>query len=246
MNMKQTYFTLAENIALAKSVYKMRLTGDTSAITAPGQFVNVKLDGLYLRRPISVCDVDGDELTLIYKTVGEGTEKMSRLLPGTKLDVLAGLGNGYDLTKAGDRPLLIGGGVGVPPLYLLTKRLTASGKKVSVILGFNTADEVFFADEFRALGCSVTVTTVDGSAGVNGFVTDALPDDYSYFYTCGPEPMLRAVNNKTKTSGQFSFEERMGCGFGACMGCSCKTVTGYKRICRDGPVLEKEEIIWRT
>ena len=244
--MKQSFFTLVENVSVAKNVYKMRLCGDTSAITAPGQFVNVKLDGFYLRRPISICDFDGDDLTLIYKTVGEGTEAMSRLSPGVCLDLLTGLGNGYDLTKAGDRPLLIGGGVGVPPLYLLAKRLTAQGKDVAVILGFNTAEEVFLADAFRALGCGVSVATVDASAGIKGFVTDALPDNYSYFYTCGPEPMLRAVYNKTVTSGQFSFEERMGCGFGACMGCSCKTVTGYKRICRDGPVLEKEEIIWRT
>ena len=246
MNMNQTIFTVTRNERIANAVYRMTLCGDTSSITAPGQFVNVKLDGFYLRRPISVCDLDGVLLTLIYKTVGEGTEEMSRLTPGTKLDLLTGLGNGYDLTKSGDRPLLIGGGVGVPPLYLLAKHLVAEGKRVSVVLGFNTADEVFLADEFVDLGCTVSVTTVDGSLGTRGFVTDALPAEYSYFYTCGPEPMLRAVYDATATSGQFSFEERMGCGFGACMGCSCKTVTGYKRICRDGPVLEKEEILWRT
>jgi dihydroorotate dehydrogenase electron transfer subunit len=193
-----------------------------------------------------VCDVNGDELTVIYKTVGEGTEKMSVLCPGAKLDLLTGLGNGYDLKKSGDRVLLIGGGVGVPPLYLLAKRLVSEGKRVCVVLGFNTSDEIFLADEFRALGCETRVATANGSTGTKGFVTDALPDEYSYFYTCGPEPMLRAVYKATSTSGQFSFEERMGCGFGACMGCSCKTVTGYKRICRDGPVLEKEEILWRT
>ncbi len=242
--MKDTVFTIIENNRIAKDVYKMLLCGDTSAIKNAGEFVNIKLDGFYLRRPISVCDVDGDKLTLIYKVVGKGTEVMSAMTGGTQLQVLTGLGNGYDLSTAGDRPLLIGGGVGVPPMYLLAKRLIALGKPVAVILGFNTADEVFFEEEFRALGCSVTVTTVDGSHGVRGFVTDALPDDYTYFYTCGPMPMFRALNKAVKTSGQFSFEERMGCGFGACMGCSCKTKSGYKRICKDGPVLKKEEIIW--
>ena len=242
--MKQSFFTVRENTCIAKNVYMITLTGDTSGITAPGQFVNIKLQGLYLRRPISVCDLCGDELTLVYKVVGEGTALMSRLVPGEKLDLLTGLGNGYDLDKAGDRPLLIGGGVGVPPLYLAAKKLAALGKKVSVVIGFNTADEVFYEDEFKALGCDVTVTTADGSLGVKGFVTDALPSGFTYFYTCGPEPMLKAVYRSTSVSGQFSFEERMGCGFGACMGCTCKTVTGSKRICREGPVLEKEEILW--
>ena len=242
--MKDTVFTIIENNRIAKDVYKMLLCGDTSAIKNPGEFVNIKLDGFYLRRPISVCDVDGDKLTLIYKVVGKGTEVMSTMTGGTQLQVLTGLGNGYDLSTAGDRTLLMGGGVGVPPMYLLAKRLIALGKPVEVILGFNTTDEVFFEEEFRALGCSVTVTTVDGSHGVRGFVTDALPDDYTYFYTCGPMPMFRALNKAVKTSGQFSFEERMGCGFGACMGCSCKTKSDYKRICKDGPVLKKEEIIW--
>ena len=244
--MKQSYFSIAENVLIAKNVYRMRLCGDTSAITAPGQFVNVKLDGFYLRRPISVCDVSDGELTIIYKVVGAGTEKMSSLAPGGRLDLLCGLGNGYDTSKSGERPLLIGGGVGVPPLYLLAKKLVGEGKRVSVVLGFNSADEVFLEEEFRSLGCDARVATVDGSVGTRGFVTDALPDDYTYFYTCGPEPMLRALYNATRTSGQFSFEERMGCGFGACMGCTCETLTGYKRICRDGPVLEKEEILWRT
>lgn len=243
--MKQGIFTVAENRRIAESVFRMRLTGDVSGVTSPGQFVNIRLEGLYLRRPISVCDLEGDTLTLIYKTVGEGTGKMSRLPAGAKLDVLCGLGNGYDLSKSGNKPLLIGGGVGVPPLYLLAKSLIAEGKDVLVVLGFNTARDAFYEEEFAALGCEVALTTADGSAGVKGFVTDALPEGYSYFYTCGPEPMLRAVYAKTVTSGQFSFEERMGCGFGACMGCSCRTVTGYKRICRDGPVLEKEEILWR-
>lgn len=242
--MKQSFFEIIENTPLTSNVYRMKLRGDTSDITAAGQFVNIKLDGLYLRRPISVCDLDGDVLTIIYKVVGKGTEAMSKLNDG-KLDVLTGLGNGYDLSLSGDRPLLLGGGVGVPPMYLLAKRLIAEGKKVSVILGFNTKDEVFYKDEFESLGAEVTVTTVDGSLGVKGFVTDAAKDiEYSYFYTCGPEPMLKAIYNSLETSGQFSFEERMGCGFGACMGCSCKTITGYKRICKDGPVLTKEEILW--
>ncbi|MBQ9247433.1 MAG: dihydroorotate dehydrogenase electron transfer subunit [Ruminococcus sp.] len=242
--MQDTIFTVIENTKIAKDVYKMLLRGDTSAIKGAGGFVNIQLDGFYLRRPISVCDVEGDVLTLIYKVVGKGTAVMSKLPAGTELLVLTGLGNGYDLTEAGERPLLIGGGVGVPAMYLLAKRLLAQGKQVSVILGFNTADEVFYEDEFKALGCDVRVTTVDGSHGVKGFVTDALPEDYTYFYTCGPMPMFKALYKATKTSGQFSFEERMGCGFGACMGCSCKTITGYKRICKDGPVLKKEEIIW--
>ena len=244
--MKQGLFEIKSNIALTETVYKMVLGGDTSAITAPGQFVNVKLDGLFLRRPISVNDCVGDELTLIYKVVGKGTEQMASMSAGEKLDVLTGLGNGYDISKAGDRPVLLGGGVGVPPLYMLAKALIAAGAKPAVILGFNTKDEVFGEDDFRAIGCDVTVTTVDGSYGVKGFVTDAMPESYTYFYTCGPEPMLKAVYRATVTSGQFSFEERMGCGFGACMGCSCKTVTGNKRICKEGPVLTKEDIIWEA
>ena len=243
--MKQSIFEIKTNEALTSTVFKMTLAGDTSPVTAPGQFVNIKLDGLYLRRPISVCDVEGDKLTIIYKAVGKGTEQMAAAPVGEKWLVLTGLGNGYDLTKSGDRPLLIGGGAGVPPMYNLAKRLIAEGKKPVAILGFGKRDEVFFKEEFEALGVKVLVTTVDGSEGVKGFVTDAMDGiDYTYFYTCGPEPMLKAVYNKTETSGQFSFEERMGCGFGACMGCSCKTKYGNKRICRDGPVLEKEEIIW--
>ena len=243
--MKQGNFEIIKNEPLTANVFKMMLVGDTSAITAAGQFVNLKIVGLYLRRPISVCDVEDGLLTLIYKVVGKGTEAMSKMKEGTVLDLLTGLGNGYDLSKAGDKPLLIGGGVGTPPMYNLAKRLVAMGKTPSVILGFNTKSEVFYADEFEKLGCSVTVTTVDGSYGVKGFVTNAMDKEYSYFYVCGNEPMMKAVYASSKTSGQFSFEERMGCGFGACMGCSCKTVTGYKRICKDGPVLEKEEIIWQ-
>ena len=242
--MKQEILTIRENVPVTGSVYRMRLEGAELEAQKPGGFVNIRLDGLFLRRPISVFDSAPGSLTILYKVVGKGTEQMSGMKAGETLDVLTGLGNGYDMAKAGDHPLLLGGGVGVPPLYLLAKQLIAAGKKVSAVLGFNTAAEVFGEAEFRALGCDVTVTTADGSYGVKGFVTDALPAEYSYFYTCGPEPMLKAVYRAAKTSGQFSFEERMGCGFGACMGCSCKTITGYKRICREGPVLEKEEILW--
>ena len=242
--MKQSIFTIISNEALTDSVYKMVLSGDTSAITAAGQFVNIQLDGMFLRRPISVCDYDSTTLTIIYKVVGKGTAAMSAMTAGQTLDILIGLGNGYDLTLSGDRPVLLGGGVGVPPMYNLAKKLVAEGKTVSVILGFNTKSEIFYENEFKALGCSVTVTTVDGSYGKKGFVTDALPENYTYFYTCGPEPMLKAVYRASVTSGQMSFEERMGCGFGACMGCSCKTLTGYKRICKEGPVMKKEEILW--
>ena len=243
--MKQSIYEIISNTALTKTVYKMELKGDVSDITSSGQFVNIKLDGFYLRRPISVNDCENGILTIIYKVVGKGTEQMAEMQAGEKLDVLTGLGNGYDLSLSGDKPVLLGGGVGVPPLYMLCKKLIAEGKKVSVILGFNTKDEVFCEEDFKKLGADVYVTTADGSYGIKGFVTDALKDiDYSYFYTCGPEPMLKAVFKSTNTSGQFSFEERMGCGFGACMGCSCKTITGYKRICKEGPVLKKEEILW--
>ena len=243
--MKQGIFEIKSNVALTSTVYKMVLAGDTSAITASGQFVNILLDGLFLRRPISVNDCVDNELTIIYKVVGKGTEQMAAMSAGDKLDVLTGLGNGYDLTPAGDKPLLIGGGVGVPPLYMLAKQLIEKGAKPTVILGFNTKDEVFCEADFKALGCRTLVTTVDGSYGIKGFVTDAMSDvDYTYFYTCGPEPMLKAIYRASTTSGQFSFEERMGCGFGACMGCSCKTVTGNKRICKEGPVLVKEDILW--
>lgn len=243
--MRESIFKIIENAPLTETVYKMKLQGDVSDITSSGQFVNIKLDGLYLRRPISVCDCEGDVLTLIYKVVGKGTEQMAKMAADEELNILTGLGNGYDLSLSGDKPLLLGGGVGVPPLYMLCKKLIAEGKKVSVVLGFNTKDEIFCEEDFKALGAEVFVTTVDGSYGIKGFVTDAMKDiNYSYFYTCGPEPMLKAIFKASSTSGQFSFEERMGCGFGACMGCSCKTVTGYKRICKDGPVLKKEEILW--
>lgn len=248
--MKDIIFTVKSNEKIAKNTYKMCLEGDTDGIRA-GQFVNFKLEGFYLRRPISVCDISDNCLTVIYKAVGKGTEAMSKMTEGEKILTLTCLGNGYNTEYSGDYPLLVGGGAGVPPMYLLCKKLISEGKTCSVILGFGSADEVFFEEEFKALGASVTVTTVDGSYGTRGFVTDAINAineknnfSYTYFYTCGPEPMLKAVYNSTRTSGQFSFEERMGCGFGACMGCSCKTKYGNKRICKDGPVLEKEEIIW--
>lgn len=240
---KQDIYKILSNEKIAKDVYKMILEGDTQYITAPGQFVNIKLDGKFLRRPISICDCSDSTITLIYKAVGEGTAAMSAMTAGDLLDVLTGLGNGYDISKS-KRPMLIGGGVGVPPMYMLAKKLIEDNQKPTVILGFNTKDEVFFEEEFKALGIDVRVATVDGSYGVKGFVTDAFCDDYDYFYTCGPLPMFKAVYDKTVTSGQFSFEERMGCGFGACMGCTCKTKYGNKRICKDGPVLVKEEIIW--
>ena len=243
--MRQLLFEIKENRPLTKDIMEMILAGDTSDITRPGQFVNIKLDGLYLRRPISICDAEEGKLTLIYKVVGKGTEQMKNMTEGS-LDILSSLGNGYDTSLSGEKPLLIGGGVGVPPLYMLAKELCKEGKEVSVILGFNTKDELFYEEEFKALGCKVYVTTVDGSYGIKGFVTEAMKEiDYTHFFTCGPEPMLKAVWNASKTSGQLSFEERMGCGFGACMGCSCKTLTGYKRICKDGPIMMKEEILWK-
>lgn len=243
--MRQLLFEIKENKPLTKDIMEMVLAGDTSDITRPGQFVNIKLDGLYLRRPISVCDAEEGKLTLIYKVVGKGTEQMRDMTEGT-LDILSSLGNGYDTSLSGEKPLLIGGGVGVPPLYMLAKELRKEGKEVSVILGFNTKEEIFYEEEFKALGCKVYVTTVDGSYGIKGFVTEAMKEiDYTHFFTCGPEPMLKAVWNASKTSGQLSFEERMGCGFGACMGCSCKTLTGFKRICKDGPIMMKEEILWK-
>ena len=245
--MEQVRFEIIRNERLTESVFEMKLQGSMQDLPEPGQFVNIALDGHFLRRPISVCHAEPGLLTLIYKVVGSGTEQMASFTPGQQLDVLCGLGHGYDLSKAADRPLLIGGGVGVPPLYYLCEKLLETGKDVTVILGFNSKSEIFYEKEFKALGAQVLVTTVDGSYGIRGFVTDAMKDlDYSFFYTCGPMPMLKAVYRCTNTSGEFSFEERMGCGFGACMGCSCKTVSGTKRICREGPVLTKEEIIWQT
>ena len=242
--MKQSCLKVLSNKKIAENVYEMLLKGE-HGVTGCGQFVNIKLNNLFLRRPISVCDYSDDTVLIIYKVVGRGTEQMSLMKEGEILDVLSGLGNGYKTENAKSSALLIGGGAGVPPMYRLAKDLINQGKSVKVILGFNKADEVFYEDEFKKLGADVFVTTVDGSYGIKGFVTDAMDGiDYDYFYTCGPEPMLKAVYNNTNTSGEFSFEERMGCGFGACMGCSCKTKYGNKRICKDGPVLVKEEIIW--
>ena len=238
--------TVVSNEKIAVNTYKMVLSGCTKEITVPGQFINIALDGFYLRRPISVCDWDENTVTIIYKAVGNGTELMATLKAGAQLDTLMGLGNGFDTSKSGNAPLLIGGGAGVPPMYALAKKLISEGKKPVVILGFNTESEVFFAEEFKALGIETYVSTADGSVGTKGFVTDVIAklEGYTYFYTCGPEPMLKDIYNATEASGQLSFEERMGCGIGACMGCSCKTKYGNKRICKDGPVLEKEEIIW--
>ena len=242
--MKQKRLKIESNRSLNETVYEMKLSGIRGAAIRPGQFVNLKLDGLFLRRPISVCDAEGDLLTLVYRTVGKGTDQMSRMKPGEVIDTLLELGNGYDLSAAGEQPLLIGGGVGVPPLYALAKNLIESGKEVTAILGFNTASDVFYENEFRTLGAKVTVTTADGSYGTKGFVTDAMPETSSFFYACGPMPMLKAVYHKTNGSGQFSLEERMGCGFGACMGCSILTRNGTKRVCKEGPVFYKEDLAW--
>ncbi len=242
--MTQGIYRVEYNRALAPGVWELRLSGDTSALTAPGQFINIKLDGFYLRRPISVCDWDGEGITVIYKVVGKGTAALSSVEPGQDLDILCGLGNGFDVSKCGRRTLAIGGGAGVPPMYALAKALLAAGKTPIAILGFNKKDEVFYEDRFRALGVETAVTTADGSHGQKGFVTNALPETYDFYCACGPIPMLKAVYDAAPTSGLLSFEERMGCGFGACMGCTCKTKYGNKRICKDGPVLEKEEVIW--
>ena len=243
--MYQGIYTIDENIKIAPGVYKMTLLGDTASVENPGQFINIKIDGLFLRRPISISDWSEGKLEIIYKVVGKGTEKMAEMIKGDTLDILCGLGNGFDTSKADGACVVIGGGVGVPPMYGLAKKLIKEGKKVYAVLGFNKEEEIFYKDEFEKIGAETYVTTVDGSYGIKGFVTDALKDiEYTYFYTCGPEPMLKAVYNNPDVSGQLSFEERMGCGFGACMGCSCKTKYGNKRICKDGPVLEKEEIIW--
>ena len=240
--MKQRLFEIQSNEQIAKNVYRMQLAGDTAGIL-PGQFVNIRVQGQFLRRPISVCNIANGILTIIYKVVGVGTEAMSHLPIGTQLDVLTILGNGYDLSKAGDEPLLVGGGVGVPPMYMLARQLREMGKTVRVILGFNTQDEVFYEEEFRALGCDVTVTTVDGSHGVKGFVTNALDGKQSYYYTCGPLPMIKALLQAAGTNGEVSMEERMGCGFGACMGCTIQTTQGPKRVCKEGPVFPAGELM---
>ena len=243
---KRDIYTVLENKKIAKDDFLMVLEGDTQYITAPGQFINILVEGFYLRRPISICDWDDKTITIIYKVVGKGTEAMAEMLPGKKLDILTGLGNGFTAKEGSEKPLVIGGGVGAPPMYGVAKHLMEKGAKPTVILGFTSKDDVFYEEEFKALGCEVYVTTNDGSYGTKGFVTDVIKnlEGYDYFYTCGPLPMLKAVAMGTECSGQLSFEERMGCGFGGCMGCSCKTLTGNKRICTEGPVLLKEEIIW--
>lgn len=243
---KRNKYKINLNQKIAKNVYKMILEGDTSYIKRPGQFINIELDGFYLRRPISVCDVDEKTITIIYKIMGDGTEKMSTLQEGMELDVLTGLGNGFEKKLSGDKPLLIGGGVGTPPMYNLCKELIKENKKPIVVLGFGAEDEIFYEKEFKNLGAELYISTVDGSYGTKGFVTDVIKDlkDYTYYYACGPQNMLKAVYDIAKGNGELSFEERMGCGFGACMGCTCKTKYGNKRICKDGPVLKKEEIIW--
>lgn len=244
---KQGIFTIEKNVPVARDTYSMRLIGDTSAISAPGQFVNILVDGLYLRRPISVCDVEGDGLTIVYKEVGEGTRAMAAMKAGGKLDLLTGLGNGFTVVEGVENPLVIGGGVGTPPMYLLAKRLLQAGQKPAVALGFNSRADAMLCESFEDLGIAPMIATLDGSLGIKGFVTDlmrASGTKYGYYYACGPAPMLRAVWEALGADGQLSFEERMGCGFGACMGCSCKTKYGNKRICKDGPVLVKEEIIW--
>ena len=243
--MKQSIFKITSNEKIARDIFKMTLAGDTSAITAPGQFVNIKLDGFFLRRPISVCDVSGDTLTVIYKAVGKGTDELATYVAGESIDTLTGLGNGYDLACAGSRPLLVGGGVGVPPMYKLCKDLVKQGKKPIVVLGFNTKTEIFYEDEFKSVGAEVHVATADGSYGVKGFVTDVIKDlDYTYFYACGPKPMFYALEKTVVTDGEYSLEERMGCGFGACLGCTIETKNGAKRVCKDGPVFKRSEIIW--
>ena len=242
--MKQGLFEITDHRPVARNIFRICLQGDASGITRPGQFVNLQIEGFFLRRPISVFDWNNHSLTLIYKAVGKGTELMSRMKPGEKLDILTGLGNGYNLSLSGEQPLLIGGGVGIPPLYGLAKALKKENKTVTAVLGFNTAPELYAVEDFRALGCDVIVATVDGSCGRKGFVTDVLPESCSYYYACGPLPMLRSVFRTCSSSGEFSLEERMGCGFGACMGCSIQTREGAKRVCREGPVFRKEELLW--
>ena len=243
-DLKQGLFTIEQNAEIAPGMYEMTLLGDTSAITAPGQFVQIAVPGYFLRRPISVCDCEEGRLTIIYKVVGDGTRAMSEMGSGEPLDLLTGLGNGYDLDACTGHVLVIGGGAGVPPMYFLAKRLKALAREVTAILGFQSKTDVFYEEKFKALGVETVVTTVDGSYGAAGFVTDAMTMPHDSVCACGPLPMLKAVNHRSEADGQYSFEERMGCGFGACMGCTVKTKTGYKRICKEGPVLRKEEILW--
>jgi len=241
---KQGLYTIRRIKALTEEIFELRLSGDTTPVTAPGQFVNIRVDGCFLRRPISVCDWNGDGLTLVFKTVGEGTKKLAAMPQGAALDLLCGLGNGFDISRCGQKTLLLGGGLGAAPLYGLARALLRAGAKPAAVLGFNRKEDVFYEREFRALGIETRIVTVDGSAGKKGFVTDALPDAYDVFCACGPAAMLQAVYAALEAPGFFSLEERMGCGFGACMGCSCQTKRGSKRVCREGPVFEKEELLW--
>lgn len=237
---------ILENKKLVDKVWRMKLGGGHKPVTAPGQFVNIALPGKFLRRPISICDWDDETLTLIYKVVGEGTEMMSNMAAGTELDILGPLGNGFDVEVTKMRhPLVVGGGVGVPPLYGLTKALLKKGCRPTIVMGFNTASEVFLYDEFKELGVDVFVTTMDGTGGTKGVVTDAMEQNgilSDYFYCCGPRPMIEALKQDTMTEGQISMEERMGCGFGACVGCTIETKNGFKRVCTDGPVFLKSEL----
>lgn len=242
--MKEVCYTVTENRPLTDSVYSLRLAGQTDAITAPGQFLELRLDGFFLRRPLSICDWDENGVTILYKVVGRGTDWLSQCAAGQKIMALSGLGNGFDVSACGQKPLLVGGGIGVPPMYGLAKRLLAAGKKPTILLGFNTASEIIYEEEFKKLGLRTIITTVDASAGVRGFVTDALPEDFDVFCACGPLPMLRALCGKTEKRGFLSLEARMGCGFGACMGCTIETRSGAKRVCREGPIFAKEELIW--
>ncbi len=242
--MKQGLFRIAENRPLTEKVSRLCLEGDCSHVGEPGQFVDLRLEGLFLRRPLSVCDVEGDRLTLLYEESGKGTALLRTLPEGTVLDVLTGLGRGFDRSLAGSSPLLIAGGTGASPLYGLAKRLCAEGRDVTVILGFATAAERFYEEEFRALGVTLCVCTEDGSYGRAGFVTEAMDRPASYFYTCGPKAMMQSVCARAETDGQLSLAVRMGCGFGACMGCRVETISGGRRVCKDGPVFGKGEILW--
>ncbi len=240
--MKEADYIIISNIALNSAIYEMRLKGDTGALSRSGQFIDVAVTGKYLRRPISVCDYDEKGLTIVYKVVGEGTAALSRMRPGESVNALCGLGNGFDDGAAAKKIALVGGGVGLPPLYGLAKRLKENGAVFSVLAGFNSAADMYYTDNFRALCGDVRIATADGSFGTKGFVTSLLgKGEFDYFYACGPEPMLEALL-KTGLDGQLSYEARMACGFGVCMGCSCKTRLGYKRICKDGPVMTAKEM----
>lgn len=243
----KTLFTIKENRRIASDTYRMELSCGFMPETRAGQFVDIALDGFYLRRPIAVCDLSDDGMTICYKAVGKGTEYMSTLRPGMTLDLLTGLGNGFNVAACRDAALLIGGGLGAAPLHLLCRELKAAGKKVSVVLGFNKAEEIILIEEYRKMGVEPGIATLDGSAGTKGFVGDVIArmsPEYDRFYCCGPLPMMKAVCESLPTGGEASLEERMGCGAGFCYGCTRMTRGGAKRICKDGPVFDKEEIIW--